>query len=96
MSFLTAEEITNLYLYGTPTTPVNLSDESLIRSINTPPIESGRVGRFFCPPLASPFYSAWARTACAHPTRLNLTVQSNAQGRKWAGRQTEILAILNR
>lgn len=31
----TAEEITNLYLYGTSTTPSNLADESLICPNNT-------------------------------------------------------------
>jgi len=34
MSILTAEEITNLYLYGTITAPANLADESLIHPKN--------------------------------------------------------------
>lgn len=47
MNILTAEEITNLYLYGTPTTPTNLADESLIRPNNTPPLEISVDGNAF-------------------------------------------------
>ena len=34
MSLLTAEEVTNLYLYGSKTKPTNLADNDLIRPIN--------------------------------------------------------------
>jgi hypothetical protein len=37
MSKLTAEEITNLYLYGTKTIPSDLTSESLIRPLNVKP-----------------------------------------------------------
>jgi DNA-binding beta-propeller fold protein YncE len=47
MNILTAEEITNLYLYGTPTTPTNLADESLIRPNNTAPLEISVDGNVF-------------------------------------------------
>lgn len=47
MNILTAEEITKLYLYGTPTTPADLADESVIRPINTPPLEISVDGNLF-------------------------------------------------
>ncbi|MDI1279645.1 calcium-binding protein, partial [Methylobacter sp.] len=47
MNILTAEEITNLYLYGTTTTPSNLTDESLIRPNNNPPLEISVDGNVF-------------------------------------------------
>ncbi|WP_148261958.1 hypothetical protein [Methylomonas methanica] len=47
MNILTAEEITNLYLYGTSTTPGNIADESLIRPNNTPPLEISVDGNLF-------------------------------------------------
>jgi hypothetical protein len=47
MNILTAEEITKLYLYGTPNTPTDLADESVIRPINTPPLEISVDGNTF-------------------------------------------------
>ena len=47
MSIKTAEEITNLYLYGTTTAPVNLADESLIRPRNTASLEISVDGNVF-------------------------------------------------
>jgi hypothetical protein len=60
MSILTAEEVTNWYLYGQATPPADIVDGSLIRPQNVPPLEisvdgnafmQGGQGRFAFPVL---------------------------------------------